>query len=249
MSSLKEPMSKVELDIEIMIGVDTHEQFHVAAAIDAVTSGVLDTIEVTADPAGYAELQAWADQLSHRRAWAIEGANSHGVGLTRALLGEQIQEVDRPNRAKRRHGAKNDLIDAVRAAREALGQPHPIIPRAVEGPRAVLQALMSTRNLLVAQATDAERQLRSLVLGAPEPIRERFAGRTIPQMVRVAAGLRRRHDPDPLVVTLTGLLKDLALRIRDLRTQEKWAAYGRVAASALSAGGYRRWENEHGDQH
>ena len=117
--------------VDLVIGVDTHEQFHVAAAVDAVTCGVLDTIKIPADPAGYQQLINWANQHPGNHGWAIEGTNSHGIGLTRALAGELVVEVDRPVRIKRRNGAKSDVIDAVRAARDALGREQLATPRAV----------------------------------------------------------------------------------------------------------------------
>ncbi len=90
--------------VDLVIGVDTHEQFHVAAAVDAVTCGVLDTIKIPADPAGYQQLINWANGHPGNHGWAIEGTNSHGIGLTRALAGELVVEVDRPVRTNRRNG-------------------------------------------------------------------------------------------------------------------------------------------------
>jgi len=43
---------------------------------------------------------------------------------------EWVIELDRPTRPTRRGGAKSDPIDAVRAAREALGRTHLAQPRA-----------------------------------------------------------------------------------------------------------------------
>ena len=111
--------------VDVVIGVDTHVHTHSAAVLDARTGGVLDeiTIEATAD--GYTQLLEFADEHAVLRAWAIEGTGGHGAGLTRHLeRGEEVViELDRPERAKRRHGAKSDPLDAIRAAREALARP------------------------------------------------------------------------------------------------------------------------------
>src|SRR3954453_11624154 len=68
------------------------------------------------------------------RAWAIEGTSGHGAGLTRHLLEslespELVVELDRPKRTARRHGAKSDPLDAIRAAREAMARPRLGTPR------------------------------------------------------------------------------------------------------------------------
>lgn len=207
--------------VDLVIGVDTHEQFHVAAVVDAVTGGVLDTIQTPAEPAGYQQLIDWAQDHPGRRGWAIEGTNSHGIGLTRALAGELVVEVDRPVRVKRRNGAKSDVIDAIRAARDALGRDALATPRAVTGDRAALQVLVTARHLTVAQATDTQRQLRSMVLTAPDGLRSRFTDPKTAPMVTQALKLRPHSDDDPLTVILVPVLKELAHRARSLRLHAK----------------------------
>jgi hypothetical protein len=80
------------------------------------------------------------------RAWAIEGSNGYGAGLARFLAerGEWVIELDRPSRPARRHGAKSDEIDAVRAAHEALSREHLAQPRC-DGERAVLSVRLAAR--------------------------------------------------------------------------------------------------------
>ncbi|WP_416061319.1 IS110 family transposase [Rhodococcus indonesiensis] len=117
--------------VDVVIGVDTHVHTHSAAAVDARTGGMLDeiTVETTAD--GYAQPVEFADEHATLRAWAVEGTGGHGAGLTRVLErgGQVVIELDRPERAKRRHGAKSDPLDAIRAAREALARPRLGTPR------------------------------------------------------------------------------------------------------------------------
>jgi hypothetical protein len=55
--------------VEVVIGVDTHSQTHTAAVLDAGTGAVLARATVTADPDGYAELVALAEQHCGLRAW------------------------------------------------------------------------------------------------------------------------------------------------------------------------------------
>ena len=86
-------------------------------------------------------------------------------------------ELDRPERAKRRNGAKSDPLDAIRAAREALARPRLGTPRS-SGDRQALSVLLAARRSAVNAATDAQRQLFSLVIAAPEPIRDGSAARS-----------------------------------------------------------------------
>src|SRR5262249_59961337 len=109
-----------------------------------------------------------ADAHPGRRVWAIEGTASYGVGLTRFLQahGEEVLEVDRPRRAPRRMGATSDPLDAVRAAREALGRAHQAAPRG-SGRRAALRIPLAARRTAVDAATAAERQVQHLPVRPP----------------------------------------------------------------------------------
>jgi transposase len=57
-----------------------------------------------------------------RRRRALEGIGSYGAALAAFLgqAGEQAVEVCRPKRPAVRGGRKSDMIDAIRAAKEAL---------------------------------------------------------------------------------------------------------------------------------
>ena len=177
--------------VDIVIGVDTHKHTNTAAAVSATTTAVIDNATAATDPNGYASLVALADRSPGLRAWAIEGANGYGAGLARFLAdrGEWVIELDRPTRAKRRHGAKSDPIDAVRAAREALAREHLAEPRA-DGERAALSVRLAARRLAVDAATDAQRQIHGLVVAAPEQLRARLRGKTTTEMLRICSRLR-----------------------------------------------------------
>jgi transposase len=199
--------------VEVVIGVDTHVDTHTAAVVNAGTGGALAELTVQATAVGYAELVAFADEHSGLRAWAIEGTGIHGAGLTRHLekAGEVVIELDRPERAQRRHGAKSDPLDAVRAAREALSRTRLGTPRAA-GDRQALSVLLAARRSAVESGTDAQRQVFSLVIAAPEPLRERFRGQKIPAMLRTAAALRLHPSWDLETRTTVTVLRTLARR-------------------------------------
>ena len=139
-------MSRLAGAIDGVIGVDTHRDTLAAAATDPV-GGLLAQTSVRADAGGYRHLLAFAQaQVPGRRCWAVEGAGSYGAGLAAFLQAEseRVVEVGRPKRPPRRGGAKRDALDAVRAAREALVQDHPLAPRR-RGDREALRVLLATR--------------------------------------------------------------------------------------------------------
>jgi len=117
-------MAMLADSVEVVIGVDTHKHTHTAAVVAAATGQALANLTVAATPGGYRQLLELADQHHSQRVWAIEGTGGYGAGLTRLLHVHQeaVVELDRPKRAARRHGAKSDPLDAVRAAREVLGR-------------------------------------------------------------------------------------------------------------------------------
>jgi hypothetical protein len=100
--------------------------------VAAATGAVLEQVTVPATPAGDRQLLRLADRYDGGRVWAIEGTGGYGAGLTRFLSAnhEQVVELDRPKRTARRHGAKSDPLDAIRAACEALGRDQLAQPRA-----------------------------------------------------------------------------------------------------------------------
>ena len=202
---------------EVVIGVDTHVCTHSAAAVDARTGGVLGEVTVEATPEGYQALVDFAGAHSLLRAWAVEGTGGHGAGLARLLARryELVLELDRPERARRRNGAKSDPLDAIRAAREALSRAKLGTPRSA-GQRQALSVLLAARRSAVQAGTDAQRQLFSLVIAAPEQLRERFRGQTLPAMTRLAARLRISPRWDLETATTARVLRDLARRALEL---------------------------------
>ena len=119
----------------------------------------------------------------------MEGAGSYGAGLAAFLRahGERVVEVGRPKRPPRRTGAKSDALGAVRAAREALTQDHPLAPRQ-RGDREALRVLLATRHSACAAKVSAINQLKALIVGAPEELRaelERLVAAVAPWLLEL----------------------------------------------------------------
>ena len=126
--------------VDHVIGVDPDRDW---VTVDARTAGVITTDRFPATRDGYRDAIAWADAHTEEseRAWVIEGTASYGRGLTMALhrLDELVIEFDRPMRKATKDGAKSDALDAIRAAREALGRDKLNQPRAHDGIREAIR--------------------------------------------------------------------------------------------------------------
>jgi transposase len=206
--------------VEVVIGVDTHKHTHTAAVVVVATGVTTATMTVATTPVGYQQLLELADQHGRKRVWAIEGTGGYGAGLTRFLAThqQQVVELDRPKRAARRHGAKSDPLDAVRAAREALGRDQLAQPRA-SGLRAALSVRLAARRSAVQAAGDAQRQLHALVVAAPQALRGRLQGCSTRQLVAACARLRLHSDWDEETRSTAATLRSLARRIRELTAE------------------------------
>jgi transposase len=99
----QDPPVAVEPVGEITGGVDTHKDFHVAAAKDALGRD-LGTCRFPATQAGYDALLSWMCSFGPVAMIGVEGTGCYGAGLTTHLLthGVSVVEVNRPNRQKRR---------------------------------------------------------------------------------------------------------------------------------------------------
>ncbi|MFE3032946.1 IS110 family transposase [Streptomyces canus] len=177
--------------VDHIIGVDTHRDHHTLAVVDP-NGGAHATTQIATDAFGYRRMLAFARaQAPGRRVWAIEGTGSFGAGLTCHLLenDEWVVEIDRPKRPARRNGAKTDELDAVRAGREALAREHLAQPRR-RGDREAIRVLLTTRQGTVVARTKAICQLKALLVGAPEQLRQHFRGMTTDQQLERCARLR-----------------------------------------------------------
>jgi hypothetical protein len=208
--------------VDYVIGVDTHKHTNTVAVVAASTAAVIETAVAGTDPDGYQRLVDVADRSGGSRAWAIEGANSYGAGLGRFLAerGELVIELDRPERARRRHGAKSDPIDAVRAAREALSREHLSEPRA-DGERQALSVRLAARRLAVEAGADAQRQIHGLVVAAPERLRSKLRNTTTPEMLKICSRLRVDARWDLTTRETAQVLRCLARRALTLAAEAR----------------------------
>jgi transposase len=211
---------KLEDLVSYVVGVDTHT----AAVVTAVTSGEEASETVPANRGGYESLIELADSYADpsNRAWAIEGTGSYGAGLAEFLSarGEWVIEIDRPTRPAQRDGAKSDSLDAVRAAREALGRQKWAAPRS-RNEREAMRVLVATREGAVRDRTRAINQLKAMIVSAPDALRDRLRDLDGTDLVDCCARLRQTANRPTDVEATVAALRRLAKRIQHLHAEIK----------------------------
>jgi transposase len=202
-------------EVDYVIGVDTHRDEHVLAVVVAPTGAVVARRAVRASARGYAEAVRFAEQHARAtRVWAVEGAGHYGTGLTRHLSGrgETVLEVGRGPRDERRLRGKDDSIDATRAARAALASETLALPRAGQR-REALRLLLLARRSAVDVRREALVQLRSVIVTAPDYLREQLPGLPAQRLIVRCSRLRCSSSAQPDELAAKLVLRSLARRI------------------------------------
>jgi transposase len=196
----------------VILGVDTHEDFHVSVVIDTL-GRVQATTTTPATRAGDKSLVRWARTHGEIQAAGIEGTGSYGATLARYAdeVGIEVFEVNRPNRQHRRRHGKSDATDAEAAARAVLSGEATAIPKARTGIVESIRVLRVARSSALKARTQATNQLRDLILTAPVALREELRPLTTRQRVDRCAHLRPATTSDPDAATRRAL-RSLARR-------------------------------------
>jgi transposase len=206
---------------QVILGVDTHKDVHVAAVITTLGVQLGDaTFPTTAT--GYRRLLAWARSFGILHRAGVEGTGSYGAALTRFLRRHHITviEVNRPDRAARRRHGKTDTIDAIAAAHAVLSQRATTTAKTADGPVEILRLLRLARASAVKSRTQTINQLKAVIVSADPALRDQLAGCTGAALIRHCADLPDTTPTD--VATATRYtLRRLARRIQTLTTEER----------------------------
>lgn len=207
--------------IEVAGGVDTHSDTHTAAVIDQV-GRVLGTEQFPADTAGYAALLDWMRSFGQLVGVGVEGTGAYGAGLARLLHRQEVLviEVDRPDRKTRRFQGKSDPIDAVQAAKTALAGERTGVPKQRDGRIEALRNLRVARRSAVDQRADAQRRIKTLIVTAPDDLRERLRSLGVKDLITTCANLRPdRTDAASPATAVKIALRSLARRHQQLTAE------------------------------
>ena len=166
-----------------VLGIDTHKHTHMAVVLDGLGRHQ-GSLQVPASDDGAAELLAWARSHGSPQTAGVEGTGSYGYQLTRKLqaAGLTVVEVNRPDRANRRRKGKSDPVDAEAAARAVLAGQATAVPKNREGAVEALRALTMARNSAVKATTTASNQIKALLVGAEQELRDQLRVRSLQQL-------------------------------------------------------------------
>jgi transposase len=201
---------------EIVLGVDTHSEVHVAVVLS--TLGVrLGSTNFPATAAGYRALLAWAGTLGVLRRAGVEGTGSYGAALARHLqaAGVQVIEVNAADKATRRRRGKTDTLDAEAAARAVLSGRATGSAKTGTGPVEMLRMFKLAKASAVKARTQTIHQLKAVLVTADPALREALSGLTNTMLIRRCAQLEL-ITPDDVTSAAIYTLRLLARRILQL---------------------------------
>ncbi|MGO1057477.1 IS110 family transposase [Crossiella sp. CA198] len=183
---------------EITLGVDTHLEFHVAAAQDSL-GRLLGTLKFPATHAGFEQVWDWATAFGPLTLAGVEGTGSYGATLTRFLTeqGVDVVEVNRPNRVQRRLHGKSDAADAINAAGAAQSGRATAAPKPRGGPVETVRVLRITREQYLTARTAALNALHALLVTAPTQLRQALHGLPVRALLQRCRAFPAVELPDP----------------------------------------------------
>ena len=221
MPSVTAPHVLDQSTAEVVIGVDTHRDSNVLAAVS--TGGrLLATGSFPTTAGGISGAIGWAAASGTVTAWAIEGTGSYGAGLTRALLGagHRVVEITQPNRRVRRtRGGKTGAIDAEAAARSLLADYATAAPKTGNGPVALIRITRTARSSAVEARTACINDSKRC--WSPRPLRcaTSYAALTTPTLINKCVALRAAGTT--VEAGTKKILKSLAQRSRHLTAEAR----------------------------
>jgi transposase len=197
---------------EIILGVDTHLDKHVAVLISD-TGKYLATLSIDTTITGYQSLLTWSKSFGHVHRAGVEGTGTYGAGLTRFLSEQDITvfEINRPDRSMRRSRGKSDPTDAESAARMVLSGNVLAIPKSQSGAAEVLRIVSVARRSAVKARTQTINQLRGLLVSSPDTVRAKLWKSKPADCVKACSHLRTLGGSN-WMITLATTLRVLAKR-------------------------------------
>ncbi|MFJ8094461.1 IS110 family RNA-guided transposase [Streptomyces griseofuscus] len=205
---------------EVVLGVDTHGEVHVAAVISPLGK-ILGTEPFPATAAGYRQLLVWARKLGTVRRAGVEGTGTFGAGLSRYLLAQHVEvyEVNRPDRSARRLLGKSDPLDAQAAARAVLSGRARARAKSGDGPVHSARLFKLAKDSAVKARTQAINQLKAVLVIADPALREQLSSLGNRELFRTCARLGSGGDEDAVTQATHLTLRMLAERIEQLTGQ------------------------------
>lgn len=187
--------------------MDTH-----TLAILTGQGQVVLTATFPANHDGYCQLITALKNAGDVTIIGVEGTNSYGAGLTRALIsaGFTVKEVLRPTRQVRRLRGKSDAIDAVEAARALLSNHGISTAKDSTTPAESLRVLLTARTQMINAGSAMLNSIKSLLVTAPEAVRSKYRGLSNQALVKRLAVSRPGEAVECPSVAVVHAMRHLA---------------------------------------
>jgi transposase len=179
------PTELAEDDVEVVLGVDTHKDAHVAAVISKL-GALLGTRSFPTTARGYRQLLGWAIGFGTVRRAGVECTGSYGAALARHLASAHVEviEVNQPDKAARRRRGKIDTLDAEAAAQAVLSGRATAAAKTGDGPVEMVRMFKLAKASAIKSRTQAINQLKSVLVSADPDLRDAMAGLSNPRLIQ-----------------------------------------------------------------
>ncbi|OHV44265.1 transposase [Parafrankia colletiae] len=212
---------------DVIVGVDTHKDQHVAVLLDGLGGRLADLV-IPATATGYAKLLAFCLEILQSPgrlvAFGVEGTGSYGRGLAGFLRkrGYEVREVSRPPRSGvRRHAGKSDTIDAEHAARQVAAGVVTAIPKTADGAVEALRLLKAARDTAVKAQSATMITLKATLVTADDELRGALEPLTDHRLIEACAALECVGAPTTPTKAMLHVLASLARRWLSLHDEVK----------------------------
>nr|WP_229840050.1 IS110 family transposase [Streptomyces brasiliensis] len=198
---------------DVVLGVDTHKDTHVAA-VTTTTGAMLDTRSFPTTQEGYRQLLSWARSFGRLQRAGAECTGSYGAALTRYLHSEGITviEVNQPDKATRRRRGKTD---AAAAAQAVLSGRATATAKTSDGPVEAIRMFKMAKGSAIKSRSQAINQLKAVLVSADPALRESLTGLSNPELIRRCSELEAVDGIGPAAAA-RHTLRLLARRIQHL---------------------------------
>jgi transposase len=208
-------------DRDVVGGVDTHKDLHVAAVVDEFDR-VLESGCFATTRHGYKQMLTWMRSFGQLRRIGIEATGTYGAGLLRYMqnAGVEVLEVTTPDTHDRRKRGKNDDLDAQNAAHAAFAGRRTVTPKSRDGMVESLRVLKACRKTAVTARRVALQMIHNTIVCAPDDLRETLRKMTRMQLIRTLAAWRPDLTDHRSVVSAYRItLKSLGRRYLELHDE------------------------------
>jgi transposase len=222
--SMPQPAQSDQDDIataigEVVLGVDTHKDVHVAAVITGV-GALLASRSFPTTATSYRKLLVWARTFGALRRAGVECTGSYGAALARQLraAGIEVVEVNQPDKATRRRRGKSDPIDAEAAAEAVLSGRATATAKTGDGPVEMIRMFKLAKGSAIKSRTQAINQLKAVLVAADPALRESLSGLSSRVLIRHCAQLQAGL-PSDAASAAAYTMRLLARRILELTAE------------------------------